>query len=54
VLKPGGHLALSCWCPVEHMLGYLALEQALAKSIGPEQAVLPPSAWATPTPSGAW
>jgi hypothetical protein len=22
--------------------------------IGPEQAVLPPSAWATPTPSGAW
>jgi SAM-dependent methyltransferase len=42
VLKPGGRLALSCWCSVEHMLGYLALEQALAKRIGPEQAALPP------------
>jgi SAM-dependent methyltransferase len=42
VLKPGGRLALSCWCAVEHMLGYLALEQALAKRIGPEQAALPP------------
>ena len=42
MLKPGGRLALSCWCAVEHMLGYLALEQALAKRIGPEQAALPP------------
>ena len=42
VLKPGGRLALSCWCAVEHMLGYFVLEQALAKRIGSEQAVLPP------------
>lgn len=42
VLKPGGRLALSCWHAVEHMLGYLALEQALAKRVGPEQAALPP------------
>ncbi len=42
VLKPGGRLALSCWCSVEHMLGYLALEHALAKRIGPERAALPP------------
>jgi ubiquinone/menaquinone biosynthesis C-methylase UbiE len=42
VLKPGGRLALSCWHTVEHMLGYLALEQALAKRVGPEQAALPP------------
>jgi ubiquinone/menaquinone biosynthesis C-methylase UbiE len=54
VLKPGGRLALSCWCAVEHMLGYLALEQALANRIGPEQAALPPSAWVTRTPSGTW
>jgi ubiquinone/menaquinone biosynthesis C-methylase UbiE len=42
VLKPGGRLALSCWCAVEYMPGYLALEQALARRIGPEQAALPP------------
>jgi ubiquinone/menaquinone biosynthesis C-methylase UbiE len=42
VLKPGGRLALSCWHTVEHMLGYLALEQALAKRVGPERAALPP------------
>jgi SAM-dependent methyltransferase len=42
VLKPGGRLALSCWCAVEHMPGYLALEQALARRLGPEQAALPP------------
>ena len=42
VLKPGGRLALSCWCAVEQMPGYLTLEQALAKRIGPEQAALPP------------
>jgi SAM-dependent methyltransferase len=42
VLRPGGRLALSCWCAVEHMPGYLALEQALARRIGPEQAALPP------------
>lgn len=42
VLKPSGRLALSCWHTVEHMLGYLALEQALAKRVGPEQAALPP------------
>jgi SAM-dependent methyltransferase len=41
VLKPGGRLALSCWCSVEHMLGYRALEQALARRIGPAQAALP-------------
>jgi SAM-dependent methyltransferase len=42
VLKPGGRLAVSCWCAVEYMPGYLALEQALARRIGPEQAALPP------------
>ena len=42
VLKPGGRLASSCWLAVEHMLGYLALEHALAKRVGPEQAALPP------------
>jgi ubiquinone/menaquinone biosynthesis C-methylase UbiE len=42
VLMPGGRLALSCWCAVEHLPGYLALEQALARRIGPEQAALPP------------
>jgi SAM-dependent methyltransferase len=42
VLKPGGRLALSCWCVIETMPAYLALEQALARRIGPEQAALPP------------
>jgi len=44
VLKPGGRLALACWRSVEHMPGYLALEQALARRIGPEKAALPPFA----------
>jgi SAM-dependent methyltransferase len=42
VLKSGGRLALSCWCAIETMPAYLALEQALARRIGPEQAALPP------------
>ncbi|HEY5867402.1 MAG TPA: methyltransferase domain-containing protein [Candidatus Tectomicrobia bacterium] len=42
VLTPGGRLALSCWCAVEYMPGYLALEHALARRVGPEQAALPP------------
>ena len=42
VLTPGGRLALSCWCAIETMPAYLALEQALARRIGPEQAALPP------------
>jgi SAM-dependent methyltransferase len=42
VLKPSGRLALACWRSIEHMPGYLALEQALAKRVGPEKAVLPP------------
>lgn len=42
VLKPGGRLILSCWRSIEHMPGYLALEQALAKRIGAEKAALPP------------
>jgi SAM-dependent methyltransferase len=42
VLKRGGRLALSCWRSVEHTPGYLVLEQALARRIGPEKAALPP------------
>jgi SAM-dependent methyltransferase len=42
VLKRGGRLALSCWRSIEHTPGYLALEQALARRIGPEKAALPP------------
>ena len=42
VAKGGGHLALSCWRSIEHTPGYLALEQALARRIGPEKAALPP------------
>lgn len=42
VLKRGGRLVLACWRSVEHMPGYLALEQALARRIGPEKAALPP------------
>lgn len=42
VLKPGGRLALACWRSIEHTPGYLALEQALARRIGPEKAALPP------------
>jgi len=44
VLEPGGRLALACWRSIEHMPGYLALEQALARRIGPEKAALPPFA----------
>jgi ubiquinone/menaquinone biosynthesis C-methylase UbiE len=44
VLKSGGRLALACWRSIEHMPGYLALEQALARRIGPEKAALPPFA----------
>jgi SAM-dependent methyltransferase len=42
VLKRGGRLALSCWRSIEHTPGYLVLEQALARRIGPEKAALPP------------
>lgn len=42
VLKPGGRLALSCWRSIEHMTGYLVLQQALARRIGAEKAALPP------------
>ena len=42
VLKPGGRLALSCWRSVEHTPGFLVLEQALARRVGPEKAALPP------------
>jgi SAM-dependent methyltransferase len=42
VLKRGGRLALSCWRSIEHTPGYLALQQALARRIGPEKAALPP------------
>ncbi|MBI2171483.1 MAG: class I SAM-dependent methyltransferase [Chloroflexi bacterium] len=41
VLKPGGRLALSCWLSVKHQ-PWIAIEQALAKRIGAEQAALPP------------
>jgi ubiquinone/menaquinone biosynthesis C-methylase UbiE len=44
VLKSGGHLALACWRSIEHMPGYLALEQAMARRIGPAKAALPPFA----------
>ncbi len=44
VLKSGGRLALACWRSTEHMPGYLALEQALARRVGPEKAKLPPFA----------
>jgi len=44
VLKSGGRLAVACWRSIEHMPGYLALEQALARRIGPEKAALPPFA----------
>ena len=44
VLKSGGRLVLACWRSIEHMPGYLALEQALARRIGPEKAALPPFA----------
>ena len=42
VLKRDGRLALSCWRSVEHTPGYLVLEQALARRVGPEKAALPP------------
>ena len=42
VLRRGGRLALSCWRSVEHTPGYLVLEQALARRVGPEKAALPP------------
>jgi len=42
VLRRDGRLALSCWRSVEHSPGYLVLEQALARRIGPEKAALPP------------
>jgi SAM-dependent methyltransferase len=42
VLTRGGRLALSCWRSVEHTPGYLVLEQALARRVGPEKAALPP------------
>jgi SAM-dependent methyltransferase len=42
VLEPDGRLALSCWRSIEHMPGYLALERALARRVGPEKAALPP------------
>jgi SAM-dependent methyltransferase len=48
VLKPGGRLALACWRSVEHMVGYLALERALARRIGPDKAALPPFALGDP------
>jgi len=42
VLRRDGRLALSCWRSIEHSPGYLVLEQALARRIGPEKAALPP------------
>jgi SAM-dependent methyltransferase len=42
VLKRGGRLALSCWRSIEHTPGFLVLEQALARRVGPEKAALPP------------
>jgi SAM-dependent methyltransferase len=42
VLRRGGRLTLSCWRSIEHTPGYLVLEQALARRIGPEKAALPP------------
>ena len=43
VLVPGGRLALSCWRSSEHQ-AFRALEEALARRIGPEKAKLPPFA----------
>jgi hypothetical protein len=52
VLKPGGRLALACWRSIEHTPGYLALEQALARRIGPEKAqYVDDEGWATPAVS---
>jgi len=42
VLRRGGRLALACWRSIEHTPGYLVLEQALARRVGPEKAALPP------------
>jgi len=42
VLRHGGRLTLACWRSIEHTPGYLVLEQALARRIGPEKAALPP------------
>ncbi len=41
VLVPGGRLALACWRSPEHNPGALASEQALARAVGPEAAVMP-------------
>lgn len=45
VVKPGGRLALACWRSIEHSPGYLALQEALARRIGPDKAALPPFAF---------
>jgi SAM-dependent methyltransferase len=45
-LKRDGRLALSCWRSIEHTPGYLALEQALARRIGPEKRGSHRSVWA--------
>jgi SAM-dependent methyltransferase len=42
VLTPGGRLALSVWRSVEQAPGFRVLEEALARRIGPEKAILPP------------
>jgi SAM-dependent methyltransferase len=42
VLVPGGRLALSCWRSVEHQTGMRALEEAMARRLGPAAASLPP------------
>ena len=42
VLAPGGRLALSVWRSTKQNPGARALEEALARRIGPEKAALPP------------
>jgi SAM-dependent methyltransferase len=42
VLVPGGRLALACWLPIARQTAFRALEEALGRRIGPEQAKLPP------------
>ena len=42
VLTAGGRLALSCWRSVEHQPGMRALEEALARHVGAQQAASPP------------
>ena len=40
VLVPRGRLAASCWKPIHHSPGFLALAEALAEHAGPEAAAI--------------